>query len=162
MHEHNTSLKQAEKQVTNNEQMFCVSDSVVLTSTLGVVSLLLLRWESLPEDIKMTQHVLEWVSKNIALFCKARYKVNEYMNCTEHFPRPPRTPSFPKPVEQESDENQDSEDSELKEESEFKNEDVKELNEEKNKDEMEVDEDEDEDEDEDKVEKEVQLQSNSI
>lgn len=74
--------------------MFCVSDPFIVYTSLGFFSLLLFRWESLPADVKMTQEVLSWASKNLALFCKSRYKVNEHMNCTEHFPRPPRTPHF--------------------------------------------------------------------
>lgn len=132
--------------------MFCVSDPVLLTSSLGVLSVLLIRWESLPEDIKMTQDVLQWLSKNIALFCKARYKVNECMNCTEHFPRPPRTPVFPKPVEcKPDDDSDDLVDENTSEETE--------QNEEEND---ENDEKDEEDENEDEKEKEVQLQSNSI
>ena len=75
--------------------MFCVSDPFIAYTSLGVLSVLLFRWESLPNDVKMAQEVVQWASKNLSLMCKARYRVNEHMNCTEHFPRPPRTPHFP-------------------------------------------------------------------
>lgn len=133
--------------------MFCVSDPFLLTSTLGVFSVLLIRWESLPQDIQMTQHVLQWVSKNIALFCKARYKVNECMNCTEHFPRPPRTPTFPPVAQVSKDVVEESEESEETDQPEETTESTETMEKEQVDDgDMEVEEDE----------KEVQLQSNSI
>ena len=78
--------------------MLCVSDPVVLTTTLGIFSLALLRWESLPQDLKFSQDVLVWISKNVALYCKSRYNhslnINTNIDCTGHFPRPPRTQPF--------------------------------------------------------------------
>ena len=73
-------------------KMYCVSDPALLAVSLGIGTVVLLRWKSLPSDVHAVHTVLEYGRKLLVRLCANRPSISEHLSSTDHFPRPPRTP----------------------------------------------------------------------
>ena len=71
--------------------MYCFSDSALLAFSLGVCTVVVLRWKSLPADVQAVHTVLEYSRKLMMRMCASRPAMSEHISSEEHFPRPPRT-----------------------------------------------------------------------
>ena len=71
--------------------MFCVSDPALLAFSLGVCTVVILRWKSLPADVQIVHSVLDYGRRLLVRVCASRPPMSVHLSSLEHFPRPPRT-----------------------------------------------------------------------
>lgn len=71
----------------------CLTDPRILSFTLGVFTVVALRWNSLPQDVATLQSLASYGKRLLSVLCSRKVPISEHMSSTEHFPRPPRTPT---------------------------------------------------------------------
>jgi hypothetical protein len=71
----------------------CLSDPRILSFSLGIFTLVALRWNTLPQDVATLQTVVSYAKRVVSVMCSRRTQISEHMSTTEHFPRPPRVSS---------------------------------------------------------------------
>jgi len=71
----------------------CLTDPRILSFTLGVFTVVALRWNSLPQDVATLQSLASYGKRLLGIICSRKVPISEHMSSTEHFPRPPRTPT---------------------------------------------------------------------
>lgn len=78
----------------------CLTDPRLLSFSLGVFTLVALRWNTLPQDVATLQSIASYAKRLLGVMCSRKVQISEHMSTTEHFPRPPRTPTpTPLPTE---------------------------------------------------------------
>lgn len=76
----------------------CLSDPRILSFSLGIFTVIALRWSSLPQDVATLQTLASYTKRVLVAMCSRKVLMSEHMSSTEHFPRPPRTPTSAYPT----------------------------------------------------------------
>jgi hypothetical protein len=71
------------------------SDSAITATSLGLLTLVALRWKTLPEDIRTVQFVVNYLCHLGYLQFKNRGSFSTHVDSGGHYPRPPRTIPLP-------------------------------------------------------------------
>ncbi len=71
------------------------SDTALAATSLGLLTLVALRWNTLPEDIRAVQIVVNYVWHYGSLQFKNRGTFSTNVDSREYYPRPPRTVALP-------------------------------------------------------------------
>ena len=71
------------------------SDTALAATSLGLLTLVTLRWNTLPEDIRAVQIVVNYLWHYGSLQFKSRGTFSSNVDSREYYPRPPRTVALP-------------------------------------------------------------------